>query len=534
MNEKRLKTARILIVDDEVGSICLLINFLGRFGYNHVKTLADPCEVFDAVERFAPDLILLDLAMPNMDGFEVMQRLKELLPPESAPPILVVSGDATRETKRKALASGATDILSKPFDPSEMLMRIRNLLDARFLHLELHEQNRRLEQEVSSRTKELRKALDDLQQSQQQAIQHERLRAFGEMAGGVVHDFNNALMSVIGYSDLLIDDPGMLKDGPLVLDYLKIMNAAGREASNVVSRLRDFYRPREEGDVLWSADLNKLIVEVVEITRPKWKDHALESGRTILIDLDLEKIPQIHCNAREIREIATNLVFNAVDAMPNGGTITIRTRREPGRVLWEVVDSGLGMSEETRARCLEPFFSTKGGEGTGLGLSIVFGAVKRHDGEIEIESEPGRGSTFRIRLPAPAAVAVPFEVTPPIGKVLRVLVADDDRVGRNVLAEFLRLDGHNVATASNGIEALDLFKAKPFDLLVADYGMPGMSGAQLARAVKGAEGACPVILVTGFTEAPEVLEKSKDLNRVLSKPVLRNALRRAVAEVLDG
>ena len=533
MNEARLKSARILAVDDDVGSTCLLVNFLTRFGYNHVKTLSDPCEVFDAIAQFSPDLILLDLKMPKLDGFEVMRRLKEILGPDNAVPVLIVSADVTRETKRKALAGGATDILSKPFDPSEMLMRIRNLLTARFLSLELQGQNRRLEDQVFARTQELEKALADLKQSQQQAIQHERLRAFGEMAGGVVHDFNNALMSVIGYSELLIDEPDMLDDRPLALEYIKIMNGAGREASLVVSRLRDFYRPRDEDDVLWSADLNKIISEVVEITKPKWKDQALEECRTILVDLDLEKVPQIHCNARELREVATNLVFNAVDAMPNGGTITIRTRREAGHVLWEIADTGVGMTEETRARCLEPFYSTKGADGTGLGLSIVFGAIKRHDGQIEIESEQGRGSTFRIRLPVPTTEREPCETMPRLDKALRVLVADDDRVGRNVIAEYLRVDGHSVETASNGIEALDLFKAKEFDLLVADYGMPGMSGTQLARAVKQTDTIFPVILVTGFTEAPGVLEKSGDLDKVLSKPILRSALRKAVTDVIS-
>ena len=534
MNEARLKNARILVVDDEIGSNCLLVNLLARFGYNLVKTISDPSEVFDAVDQFSPDIILLDLFMQQLSGFQVMQRLRETLSPDTAPPILVITGDWSRETKRKALANGATDILGKPFDPSEMLMRIRNLLHARFLHLELHEQNRILEEQVCERTRDLVDALADLRDSQRQAIQHERLRAFGAMASGVVHDFNNALMSVIGYSDLLIDDPAMIDDRPLVMDYLQIMNAAGREASHVVSRLRDFYRPRDEGDVIWPADINKLISEIVETTKPRWKDQALGEGRTILVDLDLERVPQIRCNERELRDVATNLIFNAVDAMPNGGSITIRTRRDGDVILWETSDSGVGMDEATRARCFEPFFSTKGEEGTGLGLSIVFGAVMRHDGEMEIESEQGRGSTFRIRLPIATAIPADFDDAPPPGKALRILVADDDRVGRNVIAEYLRLDGHSVATASNGVEALDLFKAKEFDLLVTDFGMPGMSGTQLARAIRRIKPDCPAILLTGFTEAPDILEKSQDFDKVLSKPILRNSLRRAVSEIVPG
>ena len=145
MTEARLKSARILVVDDEVASTCLLTNFLSRFGYNHVRAINDPLDTFDNIEEFQPDLILLDLFMTGMDGFQIMERLKAMLPQEFCLPVLALSGDATSQNKRRALAAGATDMLNKPFDPSEMLMRIRNLLHTRFLYLELQEQNRGLE-----------------------------------------------------------------------------------------------------------------------------------------------------------------------------------------------------------------------------------------------------------------------------------------------------------------------------------------------------------------------------------------------------
>jgi signal transduction histidine kinase len=347
-----------------------------------------------------PDLILLDLNMPNVTGFDILHELRHTLPPDAFLPVLVVTGESDSKTKRKSLAAGATDFLQRPFDMTELLMRIRNLLRTRLLHLELEKQNIVLEQKVSERTAELTNALAELKQTQNQIVQQERLRAFGEMAGGVVHDFNNALISIIGYSDLLMDDPDILADRRMTLSYLKTMNTAGRDAAQVVSRLRDFYRSRESEDIFAPVDLNEVIEQSVSLTQPKWKTQALTSGHKIEMELDLEKVPPVSGNPAELREALTNLIFNAVDAMPAGGTVTLRSRPKDDAVLFEISDTGTGMSEDVRTRCLEPFFSTKGEKGTGLGLSMVFGIIKRHNGTLDIESAVDRGSTFRIRLPA--------------------------------------------------------------------------------------------------------------------------------------
>jgi len=399
MIEFKPAKARVLIVEDTVANIALLTNMLGRIGYRQLRSITDPRETLHEVETFKPDLIILDLKMPHLDGFEVMQQLKGVIPDESYLPILVLTADTSSVSKRKALASGASDFLLKPFDASEIFMRIRNLLQARFLHLALQDQNQLLEQKVTERTAELSAALQQITETQRLMLQQERLRAFGEMAGGVVHDFNNALMSVIGYSELILQDPALLDDKPAVLSYLKTMNTAGRDAAHVVGRLREFYRPREAADVFETVNLNEIIEEAVALTQPKWRDQALADGRTIEVQLELEKVSTIAGNPSELREILTNLIFNSVDAMPDGGIITARTQRVDDLVVFELIDTGLGMSEEVRTHCLEPFFSTKGDKGTGLGLSMVFGVIKRHDGELEIESQPGQGTTFRISFP---------------------------------------------------------------------------------------------------------------------------------------
>jgi len=400
ITEDNLKQARILIIDDQVGNICLLQSVFNRTGFVNHTSLTDSREAIRRIFELQPDLILLDLNMPNVTGFDVLHELRTNLPPTAFLPVLVVTGESHPKTKRKSLAAGATDFLQRPFDMTELLMRIRNLLRTRLLHLELEKQNVVLEQKVSERTAELSSALTELKQTQKQIVQQERLRAFGEMAGGVVHDFNNALISIIGYSDLLMEDPDILADRPMTLSYLKTMNTAGRDAAQVVSRLRDFYRSRESEDIFAPVDLNEVIEQSVSLTQPKWKTQALTSGHKIEMELDLEKLPPVSGNPAELREALTNLIFNAVDAMPAGGRVTLRSRPKDDAVLFEISDTGTGMSEDVRTRCLEPFFSTKGEKGTGLGLSMVFGIIKRHNGTLDIQSAVDRGSTFRIRLPA--------------------------------------------------------------------------------------------------------------------------------------
>lgn len=534
--EDALRAARILIVDDQTASVCLLENVLGRLGFRNLRCVTDLRLVREEFTRSQPDLVMVGLNAPGLHGFDVLQQIGTLISRDGFLPTLILSSDGTPQVKRRALAAGATDFLAKPFDVTEVFMRIRNLLRTRFLHLEVQNQNARLEEKVADRTRELRDTVSELKTTQQRILQQERLHAFSEMAGGVVHDFNNALMSVIGYSDLLLSVPEVLADRETTLDYLRTMNTAGRDAAHVVNRLRDFYRPRELADVFEPLDLNPLLAQVVPMTQPKWKDQAMVSGRTITVELDLARVPLVDGNEAELRELVTNLIFNAVDAMPAGGTITLSTRCERDGTLLQIRDTGTGMSEDVRTRCLEPFFSTKGELGTGLGLSMVFGIAKRHSALLDIQSEAGKGTVFKIWFPACADKRAGEEdAAPEPHRPLRVLVVDDEPVTRQVVSAFLQIDGHEVITASSGTEALSAYQHGPFDLLLTDCAMPEMSGFQLAGAVKELHRAQPVILLTGFSEsALQSYDQSDHVDLVIHKPVRHQALRQAVAKAVSG
>jgi signal transduction histidine kinase len=527
-----LRKARIVIVDDEVAYSCLLSNVLNRLGYDHVQSYTSARRMLAEIHTISPDVIILDLNMPDLDGFGTLEMLRPILV-DDAIPTLVLTGNATIEYKRKALTLGATDFLQKPFDPSELLMRVRNLLRNRFLRREVEAQNQLLEEKVAERTAELERAMAELKGTHEQLLQNARLSAFAEMAGGVVHDFNNALVSIIGYSDILLGDPTLMDRRETLVEHLRTINTAGNDAADVVSRLRDFYRPRSEVESLTTEDFNKLIEEAVRMSQPKWKAQASNEGRDILVDLDLAKLPLSRCNAAEIREVIVNLLFNAVDAMPKGGMINLRSMRVDNEIVLEISDTGIGMPEEVRCRCLEPFFTTKGALGTGLGLSAAFGIVKRHEGRIEIESEVGRGTTLRILLPIRTArEATDIADARLAGPRLRILLVDDDRNGREIVLNYLESDHHAVTVAGSGNEALNLFEAGAFDLIVTDQAMPGLNGLQLARVARRIDAGIRIIILTACGTPPG--ETTAPVNAILEKPITRLQLRAEIARITGG
>ncbi len=357
------------------------------------------------------------------------------------------------------------------------------------------------------------------------------------MASGNAHDLNNALSPILGFSELLLMTPQGLEDRDRVKRSLETIHTAAQDAARIVSRLREFYRHREKGEFFLPIHLNRVVEQVVTLTQPKWKDQALADGVTVAIERRLQKVPMIAGNETELREALTNLVFNAVDAMSQDGIITLGTRQEGDFVALEVSDTGAGMTEEVRRRCLEPFFSTKGERGTGLGLAMTFGVVQRHEGTIDIQSEPGQGTQFTLRFPIlkeGVKGALPTREQAPITGLF-VLVVDDDPRSREVLTELLIVDGHRVDGASNGREGLEKFHAGRYDIVMTDRAMPEMGGDQMALAIKRLAPHKPVVMLTGFGDMMNAAgEHPEGVDVVLPKPVTLAALREALSRARMG
>ncbi|HVM63038.1 MAG TPA: ATP-binding protein [Verrucomicrobiae bacterium] len=396
------------------------------------------------------------------------------------------------------------------------------------------------EQSLRASTRQLASTVSELKETQQQIVQQERLRALAQMASGVAHDFNNVLAKILGFNELLLAWPENLNDTDKVKKYVQMTSAAAQEAVNIVNRLREFYRHRKESDVYQAVDINDTITQAIVMTQPKWKDQMMASGATVVMDANLKDVPPVRGSDSDLRESLINLLLNAVDAMPQGGTLTVATRAEEPSVAIEVRDTGRGMTEEVRQRCFEPFFTTKGERGTGLGLAIVYGIIQRHGGSIDVQSEPGKGTTFVIRLPvfraengdAPAGGDMSATRSAP-GRPLRILVVEDEPQVREIEAEYLRGDGHFVETAADGREAVQRFKQWGYDVVVADRAMPEMNGDQLTAAIKQMSPKTPVVMVTGFADMPtDGVDPAQQPNLILRKPITQLTLRQAVARVV--
>jgi len=377
----------------------------------------------------------------------------------------------------------------------------------------------------------LEQAMTDLQTAQQQMVQQERLRALGQMASGIAHDFNNTLSPIMGFSELLLIAPQMSADPAQLKEYLQTINMAAKDAAKVVSRLREFYRPRLDADLAGIVDLNQLVEQSVKLSQPKWKDQALGNGVAIEIKTELASVPAVAGHESELREVLTNLVFNAVDAMPKSGSITLRTKADGDHVRLEVSDTGTGMTEDVRQRCLEPFFSTKGEKGSGLGLAMVYGIIKRLRGTIEITSAVGVGTTFSIRLPVQAEqeAGTQHEGQSLAGVRLHILVVDDDPLVGRVTGEYLRVAGHQVEVVTSAAEAVKRFNPERVDLVVTDHGMPHMTGRQLAKVIKQVSAETPVVLLTGGDEMEAEETASSSVDAELSKPLTMAALQRTLS-----
>ncbi|MBB4100446.1 PAS domain S-box protein [Sphingomonas kyeonggiensis] len=383
----------------------------------------------------------------------------------------------------------------------------------------------------------LQQAYDDLKHTQQAVIEQERLRAIGQMASGIAHDINNAISPISIYTQSLVERN--LEVPSEVRDYLELVGRVIKDVAATVARMRDFYRPDADTE-LEPLDLNTLIPQIVELTRARWSDMPQQRGAVVTVSTQLEAdLPRIMGNAAELREAMTNLIFNAVDAMPEGGAITVRTETRPAapgskpRVRLEVGDTGAGMDQETRERCLEPFFTTKGERGTGLGLAMVKGAAQRHKAVLDIDSAPGTGTRMRLEFATVGKIrpAKPQSAMRNGERTFRLLLVDDDPAVLRSTQTVLEIRGHAITAADGGQAGIDALrvardKGERFDLVVTDLGMPYVDGNQVSQAVKELFPETPVVLLTGWgRRMPTGGDAPAHVDFVLPKPLDLDELR---------
>jgi len=378
-------------------------------------------------------------------------------------------------------------------------------------------------------------------------IQSERLRALGEMAAGVAHDFNNLLAIILGNAQLLKRGVGRYKEEE-IKERLKVIARTAHEGGETVRRLQYFTIREASAEEYTELNLNEIVRSAISSTSPGWKNEKEEKGVSIKIREELKDELLIRGSRPEIMEVLTNLIFNSVEAMGKGGEISIRTEAKNSKVYLYFQDTGEGISKRVQNRVFDPFFTTKGPKASGLGLSVSYGIMKRHRGDIKVESKKGKGSTFTLSFPSEAKVPQKRRKPEKIKKAFskKILIIDDEEGVRDILGRILEGGGHRVFLKGTSREALDKFKEDnsdltlsgledKFDLVLTDLGMPDMSGWELAKEVKKIDKDVPVGLITGWgVDITKEKMKEEGVDSILFKPFDYDKVLREVNTLLKS
>ena len=503
---------RVLIAEDDTTSRLILEEILTQLGHD-VVTAANGQEAWSIFSREHVPLLISDWMMPDLDGIELRRRIRAENRARYTY-IILLTALGGKESYLEAMRAGADDFASKPLDADQLRARLR----------------------VAERILGLQRELVQLELSQQQIVQQERLRALGEMASGIAHDFSNAMTAVVGFSDMLMS-PGALDDKPKAIRRLELIRTAGLDATDLVRRLREFCRPKDESEVFSAVDVNQAIRTAVALSEPRWKAQAQAAGGPVLLKTDFHEVAAVDGHASELRDVLLNLIFNAVDAMPQGGTLTIATEHEAPRTrCW----SRLGTRAwGCRRRCaggvralLHDQGCPRDRAGTGDDLRD-HPATRRHDRHRDAARRRNDIPYPIARVRRSAGLAA-TSIGGAVPRPLRILVVENEPVPRQVVVEYLQRDGHIVEAAHDGRDGLERFQGGSFDVVVTDRAMPGMNGLELAAAIGVIADPRPaVIMLSGF--GAEEVGVNGDLppgvDFLLTKPVTLDRLRGALGQL---
>jgi signal transduction histidine kinase len=487
---------KVLLVEDNRGDIRLIQEMFGEVKANHFDLLyaENLAEAFKCLDETSVDVILLDLSLPDSQGLDTFIKINNQVP---TTPVVVLSGFGDESFAVEAVGRGAQDYLTKGKTDSNLLVR------------------------------SLRYAIER-HRTENALVQGERLRALGEMASGVAHDFNNVLAVILGRVELALED---VTDDRLKKD-LKIIEQTALDASGMVRRLQEFSRVRV-GHALEPVDLEQLVQHALQMVESRQVQLKEAESVNIEIATELSEMGSVLGDAAELKQALVNIIFNSIDAMPEGGKIDVMSKQENGSVMLSVRDTGEGIPDEIKGKIFDPFFTTKGTKGLGLGLSVTYGIINRHGGKIDFESTVGEGTAFIIQLPLAGEIEQKVPVEPKIETVksARILVVDDDPEVSEVLELMIKKLGHEVTVINSGKEAIGAFKDGQYDMVVTDLGMPDISGREVAKSIKKDSPDIPVLLITGWGVQLE-LDKMPEIDDLIAKPFTKKVLSAKTAELL--
>lgn len=533
MNENVEK--RILIVDDTPTNIRVLVPILMEHGKFQINIANNGKDALKLLEKVVPDLILLDIMMPELDGFETCRIIKSDENLKDIPIIFLTAKNET-EDLAKGFELGAADFVSKPFNSVELMARVKT-------HIEL-KQNRdllktRLENLVKQRTEQLEKETMEKLKLKDQLMQSQKMEAIGQLAGGVAHDFNNQLGGIIGSAELIKH----YTDNEKIIKYSDLILSAAQSSANLTKQLLAFARKGKETSM--PVDLNKTIIQITQLLQ-----RSLDKKIDIVHDFQSYNMFTIGDPA-QLENAILNIAINAGHAMPEGGSLTFSTsivdlkENSPYNLpadcyaCIKIADTGIGMSSEVMERIFEPFFTTKDKDkGTGLGLSATYGTIQQHSGSITVDSEQGKGSVFTILLPASHEnVLGDREKGQTLSDIssTRILLIDDEEVILFTVSEMLNAMNCAVETASDGYKGIEIFKQDPekFDVIILDKIMPRMSGLEVYLKLKEIKDDVKVILASGYSEeqAQQILDTG--VSAFIRKPYTMSILSETLSKILE-
>lgn len=360
--------------------------------------------------------------------------------------------------------------------------------------------------------------------------QKNRMETLGRMTVGITHDFNNLLSGILGHAELMRRGNSVIPED--IAEHIRTIEQAATDGATLVKKMQQYVRHEKQTEYE-SVDISQIVDDASTLTKPYWYNEPRRQGISIDLDLNLEEVPRIKGAPSELRDVFVNLILNAVQAMPQGGTIAVTTGTDSktGNAVVRVKDTGTGMTDRVRARLFEPLFTTKGKRGTGMGLAVSYGTVQEHGGDIAVETELGFGTTFILSFPPQVEEPRVEEGMDPATDSLtaRIMVVDDEPMVRDVLSKLLTMKGHLVLEAGSGAEALEVLDDRTVDIVFTDQGMPEMNGRTLAGFIRKSYPNLPIVLLTGDTEAGE---PDRDVSLVLSKPFKLEALEAAMGQLL--
>jgi len=502
----------ILLVEDNPDHAELMVRALNKHYHDlRVDVSSSGHNCLEKLKSKNYDLIILDYTLPDKDGLEVLEHIEN-----NTVPVIMVTGQGDTRVAVEAMKRGSYDYITKSKD---YLVTLPVVIEKAMNRYRTEVEKKKLEEKL---------------------IQSEKLRALGQMAGGVAHDFNNVLTIILGKTQLIKQRLNEYESGAITQTihdfsgYLDIIEKSALDGAQTVKRIQKLTQTKSE-ESFYKVDLNDVVTDAYNATKPIWKNQAEKEGIYIEFTLELNEVEPAAGNEAELREILNNMIFNSIDAIPEGGEIKIKTGSDKTHNYIRLSDTGIGMSEEVKDRIFDPFFTTKDMNASGLGLSVSYGILARHGGDVEAISEKGKGSTFIIKLPIdwnaveePEISAIKIRE-----KNTRILVIDDQEEIRDILQEMLTAMGINVDIAQGGEEGLSLFEQFDFDLVFTDLGMPGVSGWEVAKRIKDAKPTTPVALITGWGDQlsdKQLEEGAVDL--FLAKPFKIKQLQNLVGEAL--